>query len=336
MRRAQASLLFISQCPRYLIEAGGMVLIAVFAYVLSARDGGLAGALPVLGAIVLGAQRLLPLIQQAFVAWTSIFGGQEQLRDTVALLDQPLPETALTSGTPPLPFTRDIRFDALSFRYDASGPWILHNIDVAIPKGSRVGFMGKTGSGKSTLLDIAMGLLSPAEGALRVDGVAITTGNRHAWQRLIAHVPQAIFLADRSIAENIALGQAGQDIDMERVREAARQAQLDELILSWPKGYDTVVGERGVRLSGGQRQRIGIARALYKRAEVIIFDEATSALDNETETSVMQAIENLGGSLTLLIIAHRLSTLRICAKVVELGSHGILRTGTYAEMVENG
>jgi ATP-binding cassette subfamily B protein len=210
---------------------------------------------------------------------------------------------------------------------------VLRNLDLNIAKGSRIGIIGATGSGKSTLLDIVMGLLRPSEGSLEIDGQPITIENHRAWQAHIAHVPQDIFLADSTVEENIAFSVPKDQIDHERVRQAAQQAQIADSIDTWPKQYQTFVGERGVRLSGGQRQRIGIARALYKQADVIIFDEATSALDNETEQGVMQAIEGLSTELTILIIAHRLSTLRNCTQIVELGSCGILRTGSYQNIV---
>jgi ATP-binding cassette subfamily B protein len=174
-----------------------------------------------------------------------------------------------------------------------------------------------------------MGLLQPTHGSLEVDGIEVTTANNRLWQSHIAHVPQTIFLADSSIEENIAFGVPKNQIDFERVRQAAKQAQIAQTIESWPEQYETFVGERGVRLSGGQRQRIGIARALYKNADVIIFDEATSALDNETERTVMEAIENLSSDLTLLIIAHRVTTLKRCTQIIELADGGIRRAGSY-------
>ena len=178
-----------------------------------------------------------------------------------------------------------------------------------------------------------MGLLEPTNGTIDVDGRSVTTGNHRAWQAHIAHVPQAIFLADSTIEENIAFGLPKLQIDPMRVRQAAQKAQISQIIESWPMQYQTIVGERGMRLSGGQRQRIGIARALYKQADVIIFDEATSALDNDTEEAVMQAIESLNEDLTILIIAHRLSTLKNCTQIVELGNAGIKRIGTYQKIV---
>lgn len=333
LRRAQGGSAFISVSPRYGMEALGMVLIAALAYILTQQSDGMTKAVPVLGALALGAQRLLPVLQQAYAAWTGIRGNQVSLQDTLDLLDQPLPEYADHAAAKPLPFHRSISLTQLSFRYSPQTSWILDNLNLEIAKGSRIGFIGATGSGKSTLLDILMGLLQPTHGELAIDGQIINPGNHRAWQAHIAHVPQAIFLADSTIEENIAFGQPKDQIDHERVRRAARQAQIADIIESWPQQYQTFVGERGIRLSGGQRQRIGIARALYKQADVIIFDEATSALDNETEQAVMQAIESLSEDLTILIIAHRLTTLKNCTRIVELGEKGILRAGTYQEIV---
>lgn len=334
LRRAQGNNLFIAQSPRYAMEALGMLLIATLAYLLAMQPDGIAKAIPILGAVALGAQRLLPILQQAYASWTSIRGVQATLQDTLELLDQPLPEYANQVAAKPMLFRQQISLKQISFRYSEQTPWVLKNLDYTLAKGSRVGFIGTTGSGKSTLLDIVMGLLQPTEGAIEVDGEPITMGNHRAWQAHIAHVPQAIFLADSTIEENIAFGVPKDKIDHTRVKQAARQAQIAEAIETWPKQYQTFVGERGIRLSGGQRQRIGIARALYKQADVIIFDEATSALDNETELTVMQAIESLSEDLTILIIAHRLTTLRKCTQIVELSDGVIKRIGTYQNMVD--
>jgi ATP-binding cassette subfamily B protein len=221
----------------------------------------------------------------------------------------------------------------LYFRYGSNSDYVLKNLNLNIEKGSRVGFIGVTGSGKSTLLDIIMGLLQANSGTLEIDGQPITPANQRAWQLHISHVPQAIFLADSTIEENIAFGVPKSQIDNLLIKQVARQAQIAETIESWPAQYQTFVGERGIRLSGGQRQRIGIARALYKQADVIIFDEATSALDNKTEKAVMQAIEGLDQDLTILIIAHRLSTLKNCSQIFELAKGGIKRAGSYQDLL---
>ncbi len=333
LRRAQGNNTFISQSPRYGMEALGMMLIAALAYFLAQKPDGLVKAIPILGALALGAQRLLPVLQHAYGAWASIRGGQVSLQDTLELLDQPLPEYADQRVTTRLPFREHIRLNQLAFRYSRQTPWIFRNLNLNISKGSRVGFIGMTGSGKSTLLDIVMGLLQPTEGGIEIDGQPVTISNHRAWQAHIAHVPQAIFLADSTIEQNIAFGIPEEHIDYERVRQAARQSQIADIIETWPEQYQTIVGERGVRLSGGQRQRIGIARALYNQADVIIFDEATSALDNETEQAVMQAIEGLGEDITIFMIAHRLTTLKKCTQIIEVTEGGIKKKGTYQQFV---
>lgn len=334
LRRAQGSNVFINGSPRPAMESMGMVLIVALAYDLSQEVGGIGTALPVLGALALGAQRLLPALQQIYSAWADIVGSYASLVDAIELLDQPLPAELMQPAPAPLLFHSTIRFDSVSFRYTVDGPWVLNAFDLVIAKGARVGFVGSTGSGKSTTLDLLMGLLMPTEGQILVDGQPISGNRVRAWQKTIAHVPQSIYLADSTIAENIAFGVPPGAIDMDRVRQAARHANISEFIESSPRGYQTYVGEQGIRLSGGQRQRIGIARALYKQADVIIFDEATSALDSETEQSVMQAIESLSKDLTLLIIAHRLTTLKNCTQIVELGKGGIKRTRTYQDLVK--
>jgi ATP-binding cassette subfamily B protein len=333
LRRAQGNNLFISASPRYAMEALGMLLIATLAYSLAQQADGIAKSIPILGALALGAQRLLPVLQQAYAAWSSIRGGQASLQDTLELLDQSVPDYADQPVAPALPFKRNINLKQLGFRYSPQTPYVLKQLDLAIPTGSRIGFIGTTGSGKSTLLDILMGLQQPTDGVMEIDGQAVTSTNNRAWQAHIAHVPQAVFLADSTIEENIAFGVPKDLIDHQRVMDAAKQAQIANVIETWPKQYQTFVGERGIRLSGGQRQRIGIARALYKQADVIIFDEATSALDNETEQAVMQSIESLSQDLTLLIIAHRLTTLKNCTQIVELGDGGIKRSGSYQNIM---
>jgi ABC-type multidrug transport system fused ATPase/permease subunit len=335
LKHAQANIQILSVGPRFVIEAIGIVVIALIAYLLSTRPGGLISVIPLMGTLALGAQRTLPLLQQSYASWTLIQGSRQSLRDALAFLDQPIHQNRLlTDYAATIQFNHEIRLDSVSFQYNLQTPSVLRALSLSVPKGAKVGFVGETGSGKSTLIDIIMGLLLPTDGYLIVDEQKINADNHQAWQKHIAHVPQTIFLSDASIAENIAIGLPRDKIDMPRVRLAAQRSRIADTIESWPMQYDTAVGERGVKLSGGQRQRIGIARALYKQADVIIFDEATSALDNETEHAVMQAIDGLGDDLTILIVAHRLTTLRNCSQIVELQNGKIKRVGSYADIVE--
>jgi ATP-binding cassette subfamily B protein len=334
LRRAQGKNMFISSYPRYAMEALGMALIAILAYSLAQQADGIVKAVPILGSLALGAQRVLPVLQQIYFAWAAIQSGQASLKDTLELLEQPLPDYSDERNLQKISFVDKITIKNLNFRYNNKSAYVLNNLNLNIKKGTCVGFIGTTGSGKSTLLDIVMGLLQPTDGSLQIDGVTITETNRRSWQIHISHVPQSIFLADATIEENIAFGVQKDLIDFERVEQVSMLAQISKTIERLPKKYQTFVGERGVRLSGGQRQRIGIARALYKQAEVIVLDEATSALDNETEQSVMTAIEGVGENLTLLIIAHRLSTLKNCSKIVELCDGKISRIGSYEDIVK--
>jgi ATP-binding cassette subfamily B protein len=334
LRHAQANNLIIAGSPRFAAEALGMAFIAILAYIMASQGEGLNDTITLLGVLALGAQRMLPALQQAYSAFVQIRGSRHSIVDALELLQQPI-DDAVHGQTQiaELPFQHAIELRNLGFRYGPQSPQVLHDISLTIPRGSRVGFIGATGSGKSTLLDLVMGLLNPTAGGIWIDDTQLQSATQRAWQRRIAHVPQAIYLTDASIAENIAFGLHPEQIDHERVRCVAQQAQIAAFIETLPEQYQTQVGERGVRLSGGQRQRIGIARALYKQAEVIIFDEATSALDNETERSVMDAIDGLGCELTILIIAHRLTTLQRCDRVVELAEGRVVSSGSYGEMV---
>ena len=334
LRKAQSNVAFVAVSPRYIVEALGMALIAAMAYMLAIELGGLGTAIPVIGMLALAAQRMLPLLQQAFASWSNIRGGKSVLNDVLDFLNQPLPADADKPEPISLDFHHSIRFDSVGFQYGPNLPWVLHGLNLTIPKRSRIGFIGTTGSGKSTLLDIVMGLLTINHGSLKIDNIEINSLNCRSWQKHIAHVPQSIFLADTSIAENIAFGTPSEQIDLNRVRQAAEKAKIADTIESWKEKYKTLVGERGVRLSGGQRQRIGIARALYKTADVIVFDEATSALDGETEQAVMESIKNLGDDLTVLIVAHRVTTLRDCTQVVELSNGRVKRIGSYQEIIQ--
>ena len=318
-RRSQSINYFVTAAPRFVVEASGMIVIAVFALFLSGRPGGLLDALPALGALALGAQRMLPLVQQVYVSWSNISGNRASLYELVELLEEPMaPALAGDRVVVVRPFEREIELGDVSYQYPLGDRPALHDISLKIERGERVGVVGKSGSGKSTLVDLLMGLLDPSAGVVQIDGRALDESGKLMWQTQISHVPQAIFLSDSSIAANIAFGSDESELDMPRVQQAAREAEVDEFIMTLPDGYATKVGERGVRLSGGQRQRLGIARALYKRAKVLLLDEATSALDDQTEASVMESISRLSSELTIIVIAHRLSTLRMCNRIVRL------------------
>jgi len=332
-RLAQASNNLISLAPRYVIESTGIVLIAVLAVYMSPKPCGIVAALPVLGALALGAQRLLPMLQQSYLAWSSVAGSRDLIFDVVELMQAPIATTVPRDRLgKKQEFREAVVFEAVGFRY-RSGEFALKDVNLVIPKGTSIGFVGPTGSGKSTLLDLVMGLLEPTEGRIIVDGKELTDATRSDWQAQIAHVPQAIFLADTSIAANIAFGEPEDAIDMKRLVRAARMAQIEDWVANLKEGFWTRVGERGLSLSGGQRQRIGIARAIYKRSPVLIFDEATSALDTATERRAIQAIAQSAEKLTLLMIAHRTSTLTGCDMVIRLSEGRIVEHGSYAAVV---
>ena len=334
LKRAQSNIQIVSSIPRFGAEALGMVLIAILAYSQSGRPEGLLAIIPVLGALALGAQRLLPVLQQAYQAWSLLQSGKANMRDTLDLLEQPLPEKSFKAKKNPIKFEKVIDLKGLSFRYSSDTPWVLRNLDLEVLKGKKVGFIGSTGCGKSTLLDILMGLLEPTEGFFSVDGVKITSKNHEEWRMNIAHVPQTVFLADTTILENIAFGIPAEEINYDLARDSAKKAQIAETIESWDLGYQTRVGERGVRISGGQRQRIGIARAMYKKASIIVLDEATSALDGDTEQSVMNSIQNIEEGVTMILVAHRLTTLKGCDQIVEIENGQVKRIGSYQEIID--
>jgi ATP-binding cassette subfamily B protein len=316
------------------MESFGMVLIAIIAFYFFDQPSGGQNAIPVLGVLALGAQRLLPVLQQIYISLITIQSSGPILRTCLNLLNQPLPLNRSLKLSA-LSFKKEIRIEEVNFQYFSGARWVLKSINLTIPKGSRIGIMGPTGGGKSTLLDIFMGLLEPSSGNLVVDDVVINAENIGLWRSHIAHVPQSIYLTDANITQNIAFGIEADSIDIERVKRAAGYAQLAQFIDELPEGYDTHVGERGVRLSGGQRQRIGIARALYKQADVLVFDEATSALDGNTESEVMEAINSLSKELTIILVAHRLTTLKSCDLVVEVAQGTIQKVGRYNDLINS-
>ena len=335
MRKATWRNEIIYSSPRFGMEAIGIGIVAMFAYTATLNFGGIEKFLPVLGAFVLGAQKLLPAIQKAYASYSRIKGGHYSLADVIELLDQPIPDYVNLPLPEPNSFKTSIEIKNLSFRYSKDTPLVLSDINLVIPKGSVVGIVGTTGCGKSTFLDILMGLLSPTEGELRVDNKLIDRNSKRSWQRHISNVPQHIYLTDGTIEENIAFGVPKDLIEIDKLEKAARQAQIAELIEELDEGYQTLVGERGMKLSGGQRQRIGLARAFYKQSDVLILDEATSALDDDTETAVMDSIEKFDKDITVLIIAHRLTTLKSCDKIFKFEKDYVYKTISYTELMNS-
>jgi ATP-binding cassette subfamily B protein len=334
MRNATASVQLITSAPKYLIEMFGMLLIALLAYLIVAYYADSEGVIPLLGVLALSAQRMLPMLQQIYSGWTAILSGKDSVKDSLDFLDQPVLIQNTYETHDPIKFLDTISLKSLGFRYGVEQPAVLKDLNLKFKRGEIVGIIGTTGSGKSTLLDLIMGLLLPTSGILSVDDVELTYENLNRWQKNIAHVPQTIFLNDATVLSNIAFGVSGQEIDVERVIQAAKLAQIHEDIESWPLGYGTNVGERGVKLSGGQKQRIGIARAFYKKSEVLIFDEATSALDPITESKVMSSFNQLSYRPTVFIIAHRLSTLKQCTRVLKVENGYIIQDGTFQDVVD--
>jgi ABC-type multidrug transport system fused ATPase/permease subunit len=275
--------------------------------------------------------RLLPSLQQIYFGMVTIRSAGPVLDVIVAdFASSPPPLPDPEPDAPPMKLERELALDGVSFAYDSTDRPTLQGVDLTIPARATVGIVGGTGAGKTTLVDLVLGLLSPASGAIRVDGTTLTPDNLRSWRGSIAYVPQTIFLTDDTIAANIAFGVPKAEIDMAAVEHAAQVAALHDFILSdLPAGYETRVGERGVRLSGGQRQRIGIARAMYRDPTLLIMDEATSALDNVTEREVMEAVQRIRGDKTIILIAHRLSTVRSCDTIFLMERGRLLAQGSY-------
>ena len=318
LRKAQCSNNIIAASPRYVIEASLIILIAIGGFIFSKQPGGLLGMLPMIGMLLLVVQRLLPNIHQIYVTWAYISGMQASICDALDLLNQAMPNVNENFLQHKLEYKQKLEMKSVCFRYSNNTPMVLENVSLLIPSGSRVGIVGTTGSGKSTLLDILMGLLTPTSGQIKVDGQSIDSREFMRLQKIIAHVPQTVYITDASLAENIAFGVPLHEIDMQQIRCVAQKAKISEFIEGLKEGYATLAGERGSRLSGGQKQRIGIARALYKGAKILMFDEATSALDDATEKSVMDAIGDLGRDITIIFISHRIFTLEICDLIFKI------------------
>ena len=344
MASRQISAGLYGQLPSFAMQGllfGGMLLVLLY---LMAQRGGFQDALPVIALYAFGGYRLMPALQK-------IYQGIAQIRVTEAPLNalcedfrslrterkkSNIRDTLGSTADRPSRLHLEDRLELgeVSYSYPGASRPALDGVTIAVPARTTVGLVGATGSGKTTCVDIILGLLAPTEGTLRVDGVTITGDTVRHWQRSLGYVPQQIFLSDDTVAANIAFGLPKHRIDMAAVERAAEVANLHEFIVSeLPEGYYTKVGERGVRLSGGQRQRIGIARALYHDPDVLIQDEATSALDNLTEQAVMEAVQNLGSRKTVIIIAHRLTTVESCDRIFLLERGRVAESGTYDELV---
>jgi len=333
---ANASNAIMSEIPKFLLETlafGGIVVLVL--YQISAR-GDVGEAIAVISLYALAGYRLMPSLQQIFHGLAKIRFFRPALDSLYADLQRPQSgrEFPFAEELPaPMPFNHEIRVDRVSFRYPGVEEDVLREVSLTIPKNSTIGFVGATGSGKTTFVDILLGLLEPTSGQVLVDGQALRPETLSSWRALMGYVPQHIFLYDDTITQNIAFGLPADRVDPEGVRQAARLANLAEFVDRLPNGYDTVVGDRGIRLSGGQRQRIGIARALYEDPEVLFFDEATSALDGVTEDSVMNAIGSLAGGKTIILVAHRLTTLRACDNIFLFKNGQVHANGTYEELI---
>jgi ABC-type multidrug transport system fused ATPase/permease subunit len=331
----RASAAILAQLPRFGLDAvvfGGMLLILLYQM---SSSGGFATVLPIIALYTLAGYRLMPALQLIFVSMSQLRFARPALDTLHADLISLTPAPYNYHDVVPLSLTRAITLNNICFTYHKAAKPTLRNITLTIPIHSTIGLVGSTGSGKTTTVDLILGLLEPEQGTLEVDGLVIDANNRRQWQKSIGYVPQQIYLADDTVAANIAFGVEPNKIDQKAVERAARIANLHEFVTNeLPQGYATTVGERGVRLSGGQRQRIGIARALYHYPQVLIFDEATSALDNLTEQAVMEAVHNLKQEVTIIIIAHRLTTVRKCDRIILLEKGRIKASGSFEELVE--
>ena len=327
----------LAQVPRYMVELVAFgFMIALVLYLIATHKGNLGLVLPVLTVYTLAGFRLLPAFQQIFACIANIKGNisafesiQQDLKDSLQTV-----EKLKKSSTGYMNLKKEISLENITFTYPRKSEATLKQLNMLIPVNKVVGVVGSSGSGKSTLIDILLGLLEPHHGELRIDGTIINSQNRRLWQNTIGFVAQSIFLSEGSIAENVAFGIPKDKIDLDKVQQALELAHLSEFIQGLEKGLHTKVGERGVQLSGGQRQRIGIARALYNKAEVLIFDEATSSLDGLTEKMVMEAIHNFSGKKTIIMIAHRIKTVEKCDQIFFIDKGKVVDQGTFQELIK--
>jgi ABC-type multidrug transport system fused ATPase/permease subunit len=328
----------VSAMPRLVLETMAVAGLLGVASLLVAQDRDLETIIPTLALLGVAIVRLMPSFTKIAGSFTALKWGQRALDvvyDDVVMLEKEereIAERQKEGRRKPLPFTREIRIVDLSYFYPESSEAALRGITLTIPKNASVGFVGPSGAGKTTIVDVILGLLTPTDGKVEVDGVDIQE-RLPVWQRKIGYIPQSIYLTDDSVRNNVAFGMEDEEIDDEAVWAALEAAQLRDLVEELPDQLDTFVGERGVRLSGGQRQRIGIARALYHKPEVLVMDEATSALDNQTERHIVEALEQLQGQHTMIVIAHRLSTVRNCDTLFMLDEGRLVAEGSYDELI---
>ena len=339
MRRKEAQNAFLNLAPRYAFESLGLIVIVLISIFLFSRDGenNSTNVIALLGILALCAQRLLPTSQLIYTSWSRIRGRSETIYQISKKLDISMKTKINNTFKKNLEFQNSIKLENVYFKYIDSNKNVLSKINLEIKKGERLAIIGTTGSGKSTLVDIIIGLLKPTKGKVYIDKNKINSIENYEilekWRNSISHVPQDIFMADATITENIALGIDPKEIDFDKVKIASKKAQIHNYINTLDKGYQTFVGERGVKLSGGQKQRIAIARGLYRDLNVLVFDEATSALDVQTENSVMESIDNLSDDLTIIIIAHRLTTVKNCNRIIKIENGMIQEEGDYQSMV---
>ena len=339
--RTMALARVINVLPQFLFQGlafGSLVLLLLI--LVSIRDGDLVAVLPEIALYAFAGMRLLPALQGVYQSIGEIrFSGPALDSLHSELVDHSADDAGDEPGNddadrPPIRLTEMLMMDRISYTYPAAERTALRDLTLKIKAKTTVGIVGTTGAGKTTIVDVLLGLLEPQNGAMLVDGERITRSNIRRWQRSIGYVPQSIFLSDDTIASNIAFGLPASQIDQQAVERAARIAEIHDFVITeMPDGYATLVGEGGIRLSGGQRQRIGIARALYHDSDILILDEATNALDTVTEKAIMDAIHNMGHKKTIILIAHRLSTVQACDTVVMLEQGRILASGTYAELL---
>jgi len=320
MRRAHANIAIIGGAPRFALEALGFTTFALIAFILKINGYSGAETTSILALFAISSMKIIPLLQQIYAGISGISGSRFFLYDINDFLSLEIHDP---KNIKKINFNSEIKIENVSFRFSENDEWILKDFSMTIPSGKMVGIIGSTGSGKSTLLNIIMGLLIPNVGNLQIDNELIDENLVLSWRKKIAYVPQEIFLNDSSIYENIALGVDLNEIDHDRVKKVSKSAMIYNDIISWSDGFKTKVGERGVNISGGQKQRIGLARALYRQPELLILDEATSALDYKTEREVMKAVESLSKNLTVIIVAHRLETLKNCDMIIELNNDNV-------------